>query len=352
MTLGPVMLDLESAELDAEERELLLHPLVGGVILFSRNYRDPEQLQSLVSQIHGLRTPQLLVAVDQEGGRVQRFRQAFTPLPEPARLGSLYDEDPEQALAMARHFGWLMAVELRVLGIDISFAPVLDVRKVKSRVIGNRALHRNPEIIARLGRMLMRGMGQAGMAAVGKHFPGHGSVKEDSHTSLPVDKRNLETIRLDDMLAFERMFHYGLPAIMPAHVLYPEVDSYPAGFSRIWLQNILRSQLNFQGAIFSDDLTMAGAAVGGNPPERAELALGAGCDMVLVCNDRLGATQILDELKPEHLAVTSSRLARLHGRHPLQRKSVLASTAYQQAVTMLSSLHQELELDFGEDVPA
>ncbi len=352
MTLGPVMLDLESTGLTSEERELLCHPLVGGVILFSRNYQDPRQLQCMVEQIHGLRTPQLLVAVDQEGGRVQRFRHAFTPLPAPARLGSLYDEKPEQALALAEHFGWLMAVELRALGVDISFAPVLDVRQAKSRVIGDRALHRNPEIIARLGRMLMRGMGKGGMAAVGKHFPGHGSVKEDSHTSLPVDNRNLETIRLDDMLAFERMFHFGLSAVMPAHVLYPEVDHYPAGFSRIWLLEILRRQLNFQGAIFSDDLTMAGAAIGGNPVERAQLALEAGCDMVLVCNDRQGALQILDELKPGHLAVTSTRLARLHGRHLPEHEALQVSAAYQQTVQMLASLHQELELDFGENTPA
>ncbi len=346
------MLDLESTELSAGERELLCHPLVGGVILFSRNYHNPMQLQALVEQIHALRTPQLLVAVDQEGGRVQRFRKSFNPLPAPAYLGALYDEAPEQALAMARQFGWLMAVELRALGVDISFAPVLDVRKAKSRVIGDRALHHDPEIIARLGRMLMRGMGEGGMAAVGKHFPGHGSVKEDSHTSLPVDNRSLETIRLEDMLAFERMFHYGLPAVMPAHVLYPEVDRYPAGFSRIWLEEILRRQLNFQGAIFSDDLTMAGAAMGGNPAERAQLALEAGCDMALVCNDRAGAIRILEELRPAHLSVTSTRLARLHGRHPVEREALQASEAYKKAVQMLSSLHQELELDFGEDTPA
>lgn len=315
MALGPVMLDIDGTELAPVERELLRHPNVGGVVLFARNHAGPRQLAALVNAIHDLRNPHLLVAVDQEGGRVQRFRDGFTRLPPMARLGTLHDSDPRAAGIAAETLGWLLAAELRAVGVDLAFAPVLDLRRGISEVIGDRALHPAPDVVAALGAALMRGMAAAGMAAVGKHFPGHGSVAADSHHAQPVDGRDREDILQLDGLPFERLAHKGLPGIMPAHVVYSRVDHRPAGFSRIWLEEILRGELGFAGAVFSDDLGMA-AVAGRDPASRAHAALEAGCDMVLICNDRPAAEAMIEGLGRRERPLSQARLIRMHGRPP------------------------------------
>jgi beta-N-acetylhexosaminidase len=338
MSLGPVMLDLAGCALGAAERERLCHPLAGGVILFEHNYESPEQLESLVREIHGLRRPQLLVAVDQEGGRIQRFRHGFTQLPAPRRLGQLYDENRKRAKRLAQTCGWLMASELRAVGVDLSFAPVVDLDRGVSGVIGDRAFHADPEAVADIAHSYITGMAEAGMAATAKHFPGHGSVVPDSHLTLPVDPREYTDIQEQDMLAFERLIHYGVPAIMAAHVAYPRVDSQPAGFSRVWIQDVLRERLRFQGAVFSDDLTMGAARGAGGALERASAALGAGCDMVLVCQDVDGADQILQGLTLSDDPASHIRLMRMHGRHSITRATLADDERYQQAQHMVTGL--------------
>ena len=314
MTFGPVMLDIAGTALSAADRELLQHPNVGGVVLFARNYADTEQLAALVADIHALREPHLLVAVDQEGGRVQRFRDGFTELPAMARLGARFDVNPGAAAREARALGWLLAAELLAVGVDFSFAPVLDLRRDISRVIGERAFHPDPEVVAELGTAVMRGMAQAGMAAVGKHFPGHGSVAPDSHHERPRDPRPRADILQLDGLPFARLAHLGLPGIMPAHITYPDVDTVPACFSRVWLEQILRMEMGFSGAVFSDDLAMAGAGAEGTPLNRAAAALEAGCDMILLCNDRPAAEAVVEGLEQTDRPVAAARLMRMHGR--------------------------------------
>jgi beta-N-acetylhexosaminidase len=332
------MLDVAGTELTAEERERLRHPLTGGVILFSRNYSAPEQLTALVRDIHGLREPRLLVAVDHEGGRVQRFRDQFTALPPVRGLGVAYDENPKRALRLSESLGWLMAVELRAVDVDFSFAPVLDLDRGVSGVIGDRAFHRHPETVADLAHAWMRGMSRAGMAAVGKHFPGHGGCAADSHLTLPVDKREYADIAAEDLVPFERMVHYGLPAVMPAHVLYPRVDLQPAGFSSFWLKEVLRGRLGFQGVIFSDDLSMGGARGAGDVVARARAALAAGCDMVLLCNDSAAADTLLDAFGPYDDPVAHLRLVRMHGRHDVDRVQLASDRTYRDAVQLALSL--------------
>lgn len=314
MALGVVMLGLEGVALSAEERELLCHPQVGGVILFARNYQAPEQIRELTTAIHALRQPRLLIAVDHEGGRVQRFRDGFTRLPAVRHLGTVFDTNPQRARQLARASGWLMAAELRAVGVDFSFAPVLDLDHGVSGIIGDRAFHHDPEVVADLAHAYRNGMQKAGMEAVGKHFPGHGGIAADSHLELPIDERSYADLENSDLLAFARMIDYGLAALMPAHVLYPQVDNQPAGFSARWLKEILRQRLDFQGAIFSDDLDMAGAEQAGSPAQRAQAALAAGCDMVLACNDRAAARAIVESLRATPDPVSQFRLIRLHGR--------------------------------------
>ena len=338
MTLGPVMLDLAGESLSSAERNRLLHPLVGGVLLFSRNYRSPEQIAALVREIHDLRQPRLLIAVDHEGGRVQRFREGFSRLPPLRRFGQLYDENPKRAKRLAHTAGWLMAVELRAVDVDFSFAPVLDLDRGISEVIGDRAFHADPDAVADLAVSYVAGMAEGGMAATGKHFPGHGGCAADSHVALPVDERSYADIYVEDLVPFERLVGSGLAGIMPAHVVYPRVDEQPAGFSRVWLQEILRQRLGFQGIIFSDDLSMEGARGVGSMVERAELALAAGCDMVLVCNDPASAEDVLEKLRPHDEAASQLRRVRMHGRPAPLLVELKRQTVYRDAVDMISRL--------------
>jgi len=263
--------------------------------LFSRNYESRQQLVRLVNEIHELRSPSLLVAVDHEGGRVQRFRSEFTQLPCAATYGKLHDRDPDIARECSYAAGWILAAELRAVDIDFSFAPVLDLDKNISSVIGDRAFHKSPEVVAHLAAVFMRAMNDAGMAATGKHFPGHGGVEVDSHIDIPIDSRNYSTIYKEDIQVFKRLIDQGINAIMPAHVIYNNIDSNAAGFSSFWLQKVLRERLGFDGMIFSDDLNMVGASsISENYSERAFQALQAGCDMVLMCNNRAAALEVVN----------------------------------------------------------
>jgi len=314
IALGPVMLDVAGTELTDDDRLRLLHPLVGGVILFTRNFESCAQLSRLTAEIHELRSPPLIIAVDHEGGRVQRFREGFTRLPPMRELGLVWDRDHRKAVSLAQSLGFVLAAELRVHGVDLSFAPVLDVDFGNSSVIGDRAFHSRPDAIAELATGILHGLRDGGMAAVGKHFPGHGHVRADSHHEVPIDERPYADIEGEDLVPFRRLIDAGMVGIMPAHVIYPQVDAAPAGFSEIWLKRILRGQLGFDGVIFSDDLSMEGASVAGGVVDRANAALRAGCDMVLVCNDSQSADQLLSNLQYAMPAVALARLARIHGR--------------------------------------
>ncbi len=347
MSHGPLMFDLEGLELTPEEREMLRHPAAGGVILFSRNYQSPEQIERLITEIHELRKPELLVAVDQEGGRVQRFREGFVRLPPAAWFGELYDKNSKQARKAAHAVAWLMATELRAVGVDFSFAPVLDLGRGICSVIGDRAFHQRPVVVAELAHSWLQGVHEAGMAGVGKHFPGHGGVKEDSHLALPVDSRRPEDIRMEDLLPFQRMIDYGLEAIMPAHVLYEQASRETAGFSRYWLQQVLRGDLGFQGVIFSDDLTMAAADIGGDYPERANAALSAGCDMILVCNNREGAVAVLETLADHQDPVSQMRLLRMHGRQGISRGEMHLDLRWRVAVDTIASYDESPSLSLN-----
>lgn len=338
MSLGPVMMDLVATKISDTEKELLLHPLVGGVILFTRNFESIEQITDLIQQIHDLRTPHLLISVDHEGGRVQRFHEGFSRIPPASVYGEIFKQDAEKGRKCSELAGWLMAVELRTAGVDFSFAPVLDLAHGVSGIIGDRAFHSKPEKVATLAYAFMHGMMQAGMSAVGKHFPGHGGVVEDSHLALPVDQRSLDTLLKADIVPFEKMILNGLPAIMPAHVIYPQIDDKPAGYSSIWLKQILRERLNFQGVIFSDDLSMEAACVAGGYKERAELALEAGCDMVLMCNHQEGVVEVVDHLQDYSDPTAQLRLMRMHGKKHMDRSEMLASSKWQDASNIISNL--------------
>lgn len=344
MPLGPVMLDVAGAELDAEEREMLRHPAVGGVILFARNYEDPEQLAALTAAVRGLRDPPLLVAVDQEGGRVQRFRDGFTRLPPAGYFGLLHRRDPAQACAAARAAGWLMAAELRAVGVDFSFAPVLDLDRGISRVIGDRAFAADAERVSDLAAAWTAGVREAGMAAVGKHFPGHGGVAADSHAELPEDPRPYPDIAGADLVPFERLIRQGLEAVMPAHVRYPQADPNPAGFSSFWLRRVLREHLGFQGVVFSDDLDMAAAAAAGGYAERAGAAREAGCDVLLICNNRPGALAVLASLGDDHgdAAGPTRRCPRLRGQGAIPRTDLHLDPRWREARRLLAVIAEEI----------
>lgn len=328
--IGPVMIDIEGLTLTPSEQEKINHPNTGAVILFSRNYHDPVQVSKLIKSIRDARNGYILIAVDQEGGRVQRFQNGFTRLP-PA---STFVQQPELAEAA----GWLMAAELLSVGVDFSFAPVLDIDCGVSEIIGNRSFSQNQQMATRLASSFRKGMCSAGMAATGKHFPGHGAVALDSHLTLPTDERDLQTIREKDMLPFKQLIAEGLEAIMPAHVLYPKVDSLPAGFSKLWIQQILRTELNFNGIVFSDDLSMEGASSMGDYPQRAKLALQAGCDMVLVCNNPTAAETVLTSIPVTENKTREKRLNTMRGKPHLSREKLMASVEWQQISEQISKI--------------
>ena len=331
MSLGPVMLDIEGVSLSPADRDLLREPAVGGVIMFTRNYASVDQVADLVADIRALRSPPLLVAVDHEGGRVQRFREGFTAMPPMRHIGREYDRDREAGLQAAREAGWLIASELRAVGIDLSFAPCVDLDWGVSEIIGNRAFHRRPDAVAELAGAFARGLRSAGMAAVAKHFPGHGAVLADSHLRLPVDRRDYGLI-LDDMRPYERLVNTSVIAgVMLAHIVYAQVDAQPAGFSDYWIQRELRERLGFGGAVFCDDLSMKATEEFGSMATRARLALDAGCDMILVCNDRDAAHEAVDALNDYSNPLSLVRLARLHGTGQVLRETLLASDEWQAA---------------------
>jgi beta-N-acetylhexosaminidase len=329
MSLGPVMLDIEGQSLSPADRDLLREPAVGGVILFSRNYASADQITDLVAEIRALRSPPLLIAVDHEGGRVQRFREGFTQIPPMRHIGREYDRDSGSGLVAAREAGWLIASELRAVGIDLCFAPCVDLDWGVSEIIGDRSFHRKPEVVADLANAFARGLRSAGMAAVAKHFPGHGAVLVDSHLKLPVDRRDYGVI-LDDMRPYERLIGNGaIAGVMLAHIVYVQIEEQPAGFSELWIQRELRSRLGFGGAVFCDDLSMKATRGYGSMAERGRLALDAGCDMILVCNDRDAAHEAVEALNAYSNPLSLVRLARLHGTGSLLREELLASEQWQ-----------------------
>ena len=312
--LGPLMVDVAGLALTDDERKRLRNPAIGGVILFARNFESRAQVTALISEIRALRRPHLLIAVDQEGGRVQRFRaDGFVHLPPMGRLGSLFDQDHQAGLVAARDLGWLMAVQLRQVGVDLSFAPVLDLARGVSSVIGDRAFHRHPDAVTALAIAWIGGMHEAGMAAVGKHFPGHGAIAEDSHIAHPVDHRGLDKIEREDIRPFRALAERFIPALMAAHVIYPAVDDRPAGFSSVWIEQMLRHDWQYQGAVFTDDLTMAAASVAGEMEERVDAALAAGCDMALICNHPELVDRVLQRRQLVGDTVREVRLTRLFG---------------------------------------
>jgi beta-N-acetylhexosaminidase len=337
VSLGPFMIDVGGTELTAEDIRVLSHPLVGSVILFSRNYRDVAQLAALTAAIKAVRTPHLLIAVDHEGGRVQRFREGFTRLPAARLLGRRYDEDRKEGLALAQSVGWLMAAELRAVGVDFSFAPCVDLDYGVSEIIGDRAFHAEPDIVAALAVAYMTGMREAGMAAIAKHFPGHGAVIADSHVALPIDRRGFADLE-PDIRPYRLLIENNLAAVMGAHVVFPTIDSLPASLSKPWITGVLRGDMGFHGCIFADDLTMAGAAAFGGVIERAELAFAAGCDVLPICNDREAVKSVLDHFGPDLGSPASqARVVRMRARGEAQM-NLGADRQWQQTVMAIANL--------------
>jgi len=337
MAPGPLMLDLEGTSLSDDERDLLLQSPVGGVIFFARNISSKEQFIALTAEVSALR-PELLLAIDQEGGRVQRLREGYTILPPMQFLGNLLVEDSQRGAELLRNTGWLLAVEMIASGLDFSFAPVLDLDSSHCEVIANRSFSLDPGIASAAAGYFIEGMAEAGMAATGKHFPGHGGVTADSHLEIPYDSRSLEQLQDRDLLPFKALSHK-LQGIMPAHIVFPEVDDKAVGFSSYWLQNILRQELAFDGVIFSDDLSMKGADQMGSYAEKADAALRAGCDMVLVCNNRQGALEVLDFLQASTELVTSPRLPVMKAQAQWQWTELINDTRWLATREALSALN-------------
>lgn len=341
MPLGSVMVDIESTILQPHEKERLLDPHVAGVILFTRNFESAEQIQALTSEIHQLRHPRLLIGVDHEGGRVQRFREGFSRLPAMGLLGEKYQQNPAEALQLAEHVGWLLATELLAVGVDFSFAPVVDLDYGDSRVIGDRAFDADPIVVGKLAGQVMQGMRSAGMASVAKHFPGHGYIQADTHLEVAVDDRDFDAIAQQDLQPFLHLIENGVDAVMPAHVRYPKVDELPAGFSSVWLQKVLREQCHFEGAIVSDDMSMHAATEFGDAITRVTHALQAGCDLVLVCNDPISADEVLAKLSYEADALSHARLIRLHGKGELSWNQLKTNPLWQAASNQVSHFLNE-----------
>jgi len=349
---GPVTVGVAGLTLTEAERATLEHPLVGGVILFRRNYQSVEQLKALTAEIHALRTPALLIAVDHEGGRVQRFLEGFTRLPPMSVLGRLWREDPVAALEASRTTGYVLAAELRACGIDLSFTPVLDLDWSRSAVIGNRSFGADPEQVVELALALQQGLRQGGMASCGKHFPGHGWVAGDSHHVIPLDERPLDEIRRHDLLPFARLAASGMAAVMPAHVVYPAVDDKPAGYSRRWLREILRQELRFDGVIFSDDLGMEGAAGVGGIVERVRAAFDAGCDVALLCNRPDLVAELMQAYPvPPPAPALADRLARMEGAGRREDwAQIVRAPAFAESQRLVASLVPEENSVRGVDV--
>lgn len=341
---GAVMLDLAGQEVSQVEREILSHPNVGGLIYFSRNFESAEQIADLTRQVREVR-PNILIAVDQEGGRVQRFKDGFTRIPNMGCIGELYASNPEEAKTTAQTMGWLIGAEMSAVGVDFSFAPVLDIDYGESDIIGDRAFHNTPEGVIDLAGAFIAGFHEVSMGATGKHFPGHGFVAGDSHICKPVDERSLDEIMVTDLRPFERLAQAGMDAVMVAHIVYSQVDEQPAGFSTIWLQEILRQQLGFNGVIFSDDLSMDGADIGIGYVERAQSSIQAGCDMVLVCNKPEEAECVVEQLDCSQCddanwtALAPQRLAKMRLQKPaLSLTELKATPKWQHASTLASAL--------------
>lgn len=336
-----LFIDIETTQLSDEDRELLLHPEVAGLILFSRNYQSRDQVTDLVAEVRDSR-PDILVGVDQEGGRVQRFTgNGFTRLPPLQLLGDLYQQTPDKAEEASFLHGWLMAAEILSAGLDLSFAPVLDLDRNYCRAIGDRSFSENSQVSVQLAKCYLRGMNEAGMAATAKHFPGHGSVEVDSHIGLPEDSRTLEHIEEHDLQPFKELVS-SYQAIMPGHLLFPKVDSEPVGFSSVWLQTILRNKLGFTGVIFSDDLSMAGAATRGSYTDRAELALTAGCDLLLACNNREGTYKILKFLEQWNQVSGTEAIRSMKAGKRVKYEQVLTEPNYSRAQQMIKTLREQI----------
>jgi beta-N-acetylhexosaminidase len=334
LPLGPIVLDPSGPALTDDDRKRLLHPATGGAILFAHNYQSPEQLAALCAEIRALRTPELLICADHEGGRVQRFREGFTAIPPMRSLGVLWDRDRATARAAAHAAGYAIAAELDAHGVDFSFTPVLDLDYGSSSVIGDRALHFDPNAVGALAAELIKGLAAGGMGAVGKHFPGHGFAALDSHVAVPRDEREVAVIMKKDVAPYRAAIDAGLGGVMPAHVIFTKADLEPAGYSRYWLQQVLRGKLGFQGLIFSDDLSMEGASTVGGVAERARAALAAGCDMALLCKDPEGQDKLLESLGNTALA-RPERAERMRARHG---RDLRKSVAYREAVATLVQL--------------
>lgn len=298
LTLGPLLVGIPGTSLSADDREILSHPLVGGVVLFTRNYETTQQLAELTQAIKSVKRPALLITVDHEGGRVQRFREGFSQIPPMGQLGSLYDVTPASALRLAYICGALIACELQQCGVDLSFAPILDIDASASQIIGDRAFHRDPQVVVQLAQAFVSGMDSLGMVAVGKHYPGHGSVVLDTHLEMVTDDRSFDVMMQQDLMPFQQYQKIGLKAMMVAHVIYPQVDRQPAGFSSVWLKDILRRQLHFEGVVISDDLGMAAAKYFGSTLAGTRAAIQAGCDLVLLCNEFAEIVKVIEKLPP------------------------------------------------------
>ena len=334
------MIDVPGLTLTRNDRDILRHPLVGGVILFARNYDAVPQLEALISEIRDVRNPQLLVAVDQEGGRVQRFKRDFFNLAPLSQIGTIYMHDPAAALVYAEQHAWMMASELRAIGVDFSFAPVIDLFNPNSEVIGDRAIHNEPVVVAEIACRYLASLRSCGMVGVAKHFPGHGGVSEDSHICLPTDDRPFSELQGTDLLPYKKLIAANLEAIMMAHIMFPAIDTEIASLSEEWISQRLRQELRFDGIVFSDDLMMEGAAIGGSYTERARRALGAGCDVLLVCNHREAAQRVVRDLENWSELPTTRDLTTMKGKGPtLGLAGLRRSDSWKHAYAYLKASH-------------